>query len=82
MQSLSALSLSTWAPTSDNMRLPELRHNLRLVVDVAKGDVDALAREGKSIHERRRWSLREEEISRKKINAAEQGEHSRLPSLR
>jgi tuftelin-interacting protein 11 len=52
------------------------------VVDVAKGDVDALAREGKSIHERRRWSLREEEISRKKINAAEQGEHSRLPSLR
>jgi tuftelin-interacting protein 11 len=56
------------------MRLPELRHNLRLVVDVSKGDVDALAREGKSVNERRRWTLREEELSRKKVDNAEKRE--------
>ncbi|WWD21052.1 hypothetical protein CI109_105533 [Kwoniella shandongensis] len=71
VQSLSALSLSTWTPTSDATRLPELRHNLRLIVDVAKGDVEGLAREGKSVNERRRWALREEQISRQKVEQTE-----------
>ncbi|KAK6904434.1 hypothetical protein I204_06962 [Kwoniella mangroviensis CBS 8886] len=66
VQSLSSLSLSTWTPSSDNMKLPELRHNLRLIVDVAKGDVEGLIREGKSVNERRRWALREEQVSRAK----------------
>ncbi|WVQ81525.1 hypothetical protein IAT38_003649 [Cryptococcus sp. DSM 104549] len=71
VQSLSSLSLSTWTPTSDAARLPELRHNLRLILDVAKGDVDALAREGKAVNERRRWALREEQISRAKVEETE-----------
>ncbi|KAK4686900.1 tuftelin-interacting protein 11, partial [Tremellales sp. Uapishka_1] len=67
VHSLSSLSLSAWTPTSDKTRLPELRHNLRLIADVAKADVEALAREGKTVNDRRRWALREEEVSRQKI---------------
>ncbi|KIR28316.1 tuftelin-interacting protein 11 [Cryptococcus deuterogattii LA55] len=70
VQSLSSLSLSTWTPSSDSTRLPELRHNLHLIVDAAKQDVSGLVKEGKKVHERRRWALREEEISRAKAEEA------------
>lgn len=53
------------------MQLPELRHNLRLIVDVAKGDVEALVKEGRSVHDRRRWAVREEELSRAKADNAQ-----------
>ncbi|KAK8843422.1 hypothetical protein IAR55_007079 [Kwoniella newhampshirensis] len=71
VQSLSSLSLSSWTPSSDATRLPELRHNLRLILDVAKGEVEGLAREGKSVNERRRWALREEQISRQQVEDTE-----------
>lgn len=74
VQSLSSLSLSTWTPSSDSTRLPELRHNLRLIVDAAKQDVSGLVKEGKKVHERRRWALREEEISRTKAEEASTSE--------
>ena len=70
VSSLSALSLSSWIPSSDTMQLPELRHNLRLVADGAKGDVEGLAREGRRVNERRRLSIREEQIARKKVEDA------------
>ncbi|KIR37793.1 tuftelin-interacting protein 11 [Cryptococcus deuterogattii 99/473] len=70
VQSLSSLSLSTWTPSSDSTRLAELRHNLHLIVDAAKQDVSGLVKEGKKVHERRRWALREEEISRAKAEEA------------
>ncbi|OXH30890.1 tuftelin-interacting protein 11 [Cryptococcus neoformans] len=70
VQSLSSLSLSTWTPSSDSTRLPELRHNLHLIVEAAKQDVSGLVREGKKVNERRRWALREEEISRAKAEEA------------
>jgi tuftelin-interacting protein 11 len=72
VHSMSNLSLSSWTPTSDATQLPELRHNLRLIVDIAKGDVEALAREGKSVNERRKWAVREEQIARQKIDETEQ----------
>jgi tuftelin-interacting protein 11 len=68
---MSNLSLSSWTPTSDATQLPELRHNLRLIVDIAKGDVEALAREGKSVNERRKWAVREEQLARQKIDETE-----------
>lgn len=71
VQSLSNLSLSSWTPTGDATQLPELRHNLRLIVDIAKGDVDALAREGKSVDERRKWAVREEKLARQQIDETE-----------
>lgn len=74
VQSLSSLSLSTWTPSSESTRLPELRHNLHLIVDAAKQDVSGLVQEGKKVHERRRWALREEEISRAKAEEASTSE--------
>ena len=69
MESLAALDLSGWTPTGDNAQLPELRHNLRLVLDVAKADVEALAREGRSVNEKRRWAVREEQVARAEMEA-------------
>lgn len=71
VSSLSNLSLSSWTPTGDATQLPELRHNLRLIVDMTKGDVEALAREGKSVNERRKWAVREEQLARQKIDETE-----------
>jgi tuftelin-interacting protein 11 len=70
VESLSKLSLSTWTPTADTMQLPELRHNLRLILDVSRGEVTNLAKEGKAVNEKRRWSTREEERARVKLDAA------------
>lgn len=64
---MSALNLSGWTPTPENAQLPELRHNLRLIVDVSKTDVDALAREGKAVAERKRWAAREEQVALAKM---------------
>ncbi len=61
MESLSNLALSSWTPTSDKTRLPELRHNLQLILDVTKGDVLALAKEGKGVKDKREWNIREME---------------------
>lgn len=64
VESLSELSISGWTPTADTGQLPELRHNLRLILDITKGDVGNLVKEGKSVNERRQWTTREEERSR------------------
>lgn len=67
VESLAALDLSGWIPTGDKAQLPELRHNLRLVLDVTKADVEALAREGRSVNEKRRWAIRDEQVARSKM---------------
>jgi len=54
------VSLSSWTPTSDTTRIPEVRHNLRLVVESTKGDLEGLAREAKAL-EARKKHLREED---------------------
>lgn len=76
VESISQLSLSSWTPTSDATQLPELRHNLRLIVDVTRADVGNLIREGKAINERRRWSTRDEERSRQSAEASHKGNES------
>lgn len=70
VESLSELSISGWTPTSDTSQLPELRHNLRLMLDLAKGSVGNLVKEGKSVNEQRRWTIREEERSRTKLETS------------
>ena len=62
---LSTASLSGAAhihdvPTSDDTRLPELRHNLAIILDGTKGDLDNLAREGVNVNNRRTYMKREE----------------------
>jgi tuftelin-interacting protein 11 len=56
------------------MRIPEVRHNLRLIVDVAKGDLDGLAREAKALEERKKWVRNEDARLRRKVEEeAERG---------
>ncbi|KAF8519028.1 TFP11-domain-containing protein [Hysterangium stoloniferum] len=61
VSSLAEISTASWTPSTDATRIPEIRHNLRLIVDVAKGDLDGLAREAKSLEERKRW-IQEENV--------------------
>ena len=61
ISSLAGMNMSSWTPTSDTTRLPELRHNLRMICDMTKGDLDALAKEGASVAEKRKWLAREDE---------------------
>lgn len=68
---LANLSLSSWTPTSDKTQLPELRHNLGLILDAARADVQALAKEGKGVQEKRSFAMREVEKART------QAEHER-----
>lgn len=70
VESLSELSISGWTPTSETGQLRELRHNLRIILDITRGDVGNLVKDGKAVDERRRWALREEERSRTKKDHA------------
>jgi tuftelin-interacting protein 11 len=49
------------------MRLPELRHNLRLITETCKGDLDGLAKEARTLQERRKWIEQEDARLRKKV---------------
>lgn len=61
---LANLSLSSWTPTNDKTQLPELRHNLGLILDAARADVLALVKEGKGVQEKRSFAIREVEKAR------------------
>ena len=57
--SLSARAATEWTPTGEKMQLPELRHNLRLILESTKGDVQALVKEGQAVRMKREWAKRE-----------------------
>ncbi|KAH9930300.1 GC-rich sequence DNA-binding factor-like protein-domain-containing protein [Fomitopsis serialis] len=68
VSSLADVSMASWTPTSDPMRLPEVRHNLRLITEACKGDLDGLAKEAKALGERKKWIQAEDARLRKKVN--------------
>ncbi|KAG1876450.1 GC-rich sequence DNA-binding factor-like protein-domain-containing protein [Suillus subalutaceus] len=65
--SLADISLSSWTPSTDPTRIPEVRHNLRLIVDACKNDLDGLAREAKALEERKRFVAQENIRLQKKV---------------
>lgn len=67
VSSLADVSLHSWTPSSDPTRIPEIRHNIRLIAESCKTDLDGLAREGKALHERRTVLDREDARLRKKV---------------
>ncbi|TFY68825.1 hypothetical protein EVJ58_g784 [Rhodofomes roseus] len=67
VSSLADVSMASWTPTADPMRLPEVRHNLRLITEACKGDLDGLAREAKALEERKKWVQAEDARLRKKV---------------
>lgn len=64
---MSEISLNTWSPSNDPTRIPEVRHNIRLIADACKTDLDGLAREAKSLDEKKKWVVREDLRLRKKV---------------
>ncbi|KAI0319971.1 GC-rich sequence DNA-binding factor-like protein-domain-containing protein [Amylostereum chailletii] len=59
ISSLAEVSTASWTPSTDPTRIPEVRHNLRLITDAATSDLEGLAREAKEI-QRRRNAIRDE----------------------
>ncbi|KAG7094056.1 hypothetical protein E1B28_007675 [Marasmius oreades] len=68
VSSLAEVSLNTWTPSIDPTRIPEVRHNIRLISETCKSDLDGLAREAKSLEERKRVVTQEDVRLRKKVD--------------
>jgi tuftelin-interacting protein 11 len=54
VSSLAEIATASWTPSTDSMRIPEVRHNLRLLVDAARSDLVELTKEAKILEERRK----------------------------
>lgn len=67
MSSLSDISFNSWAPSNDPNRIPEVRHNIRLIADEAKADLDALAREARLLEHQKKQNLNEDTRLRKQV---------------
>ena len=65
--SLADVSSASWTPSTDPTRIPEVRHNLRLIAESCKSDLDGLAREAKALGERKKWVGNEDLRLRKKV---------------
>ncbi|KAL1941290.1 hypothetical protein VTO73DRAFT_7502 [Trametes versicolor] len=68
VSSLADVSMASWTPTTDPMRLPEIRHNLRLITESCKTDLDGLAREARALEERKKWIRAEDDRLRKQVD--------------
>lgn len=53
----------------DPMRIPEVRHNLRLITEACKTDLDGLAKEAKAIADRKKWIHSEDPRLRRKVES-------------
>lgn len=68
MASLAEISLNVWSPSNDPTRIPEVRHNVRLIAEACKGDLDGLAREAKILQERNKFVIQEDIRLRNKVD--------------
>ncbi|KZT25280.1 TFP11-domain-containing protein [Neolentinus lepideus HHB14362 ss-1] len=68
VSSLAEVSMASWTPSTDPTRIPEVRHNLRLIADACKVDLDGLAREARALEERKKWIGNEDARLRKKVS--------------
>ncbi|KIY51936.1 TFP11-domain-containing protein [Fistulina hepatica ATCC 64428] len=67
VSSLADVSINNWAPYNDLNRIPEVRHNVRLISDACKTDLDGLAREARALEERKKFAVSEDTRLRKKV---------------
>ncbi len=61
------ISLNSWSPSNDPTQIPEVRHNIRLIADACKSDLDGLAREAKALQERKKFVISEDARLRRKV---------------
>ena len=66
--SLADISLNAWSPSNDPTRIPEVRHNVRLIADACKSDLDGLAREAKTLQKHNKFAAVEDVRLRKKVD--------------
>lgn len=71
------VSLASWTPSTDSTRIPEVRHNVRLIAEAAARDLEGLAREAKDIQKRKQAVREEETRLRRKID--EEAERMSFP---
>lgn len=78
------MSLNSWSPSNDLTRIPEVRHNIRLIADACKSDLDGLAREAKALDERKKLVIQEDLRLRKQVEDEAERKHIFVfqPSLR
>ncbi|KAJ7656386.1 GC-rich sequence DNA-binding factor-like protein-domain-containing protein [Mycena polygramma] len=67
ISSLADVSMNSWSPSNDPTRIPEVRHNIRLIAEACKTDLDGLAREAKALDERKKWVAHEDARLRRKV---------------
>jgi tuftelin-interacting protein 11 len=60
-------NMASWTPSTDPTRIPEIRHNVRLIVEIAASDVRGLAKEGKALKERKKYIGAEDTRLRKRV---------------
>nr|VWO96177.1 MADS box protein [Ganoderma boninense] len=68
VSSLAEVARASWTPSMDAMRLPEIRHNLRLITESCRTDLDGLAKEARTMEERKRWIRAEDARLRKQVD--------------
>jgi len=81
VSSLADISLNAWSPSNDPTRIPEVRHNIKLITDACKSDLDGLAREAKALQERKKFIVLEDLRLRKKVEAEAERTFMFRPSL-
>ncbi|TIA74689.1 hypothetical protein E3P91_00850 [Wallemia ichthyophaga] len=64
-----ASHLSSWTPTSDSTKLPELRHNISLIADESRRQLEGLAREARVLNDRHRSLLEQEKAIVKNLDS-------------
>lgn len=57
--SLAEVSVASWTPSTDPTRIPEVRHNIRLIAEACGTNLDGLAREAKALQERKSFIAQE-----------------------
>jgi tuftelin-interacting protein 11 len=60
--------MASWTPSTDSTRIPEVRHNVRLIVEATTRDLEGLAREAKEVQKRRKTLQAEEARLKKKVS--------------
>ncbi|TBU40977.1 TFP11-domain-containing protein [Dichomitus squalens] len=68
VSSLAEVAKASWTPSTDPMRLPEIRHNLRLITESCRTDLDGLAKEARALEERKKWIRVEDARLRKQVD--------------
>ena len=65
---MAEVARASWTPSTDAMRLPEIRHNLRLITESCRTDLDGLAKEARALEERKKWIRAEDARLRKQVD--------------